>query len=129
MKIELYCDRAAILRGVPCNEGIDRALERIEELRAQGIDVQVVDTSHMSEQEIQADYIRVIQPSVRKKHSVRQIFGSRGRSGWLFGRAVPALVVQGPSGEVADVFPHNESGKIVTIHDALNVAKPSVQRA
>ncbi len=126
MKIELYCDRAAILRGVPCNDGIDKALERIEQLRAQGSDVQVVDTGRMSDEEIQANYFRAIQPSVRKKYSVRQIFGSRSRSGWLFGRAVPALVVQEPSGgAVADVFPHNESGRIVTIQDALNRVNPS----
>ena len=112
MKLELYCDRAAILRGIPCNDGIDKALERLEEFRAQGFDVQVVDTSRMSEEEIHANYFRAIQPSIQKKYSVRQTFGSRSRPAWLFGRAVPALVVQEPSGRVADVFPHNESGKI-----------------
>jgi hypothetical protein len=123
MKKELvvYCDRAAILRSIPCNDGIDKALERLEELRSRGIDVKVVDTARLSDQEIQANYFRAIQPSVRKKYSVRQIFGSRSRSGWLFGRAVPALLVQEPSGKaVADVFPHKELGRIVTIHDALN---------
>ncbi len=125
MKIELYCDRTAILKGLPCNARIDEVLARIEELRSQGVDLKVVDTARMSEQEIQADYMRAIQPSVRKKYSVRQTFGSRSRSGWLFGRGVPALVIQDPSGNaVADVFPHNESGKIVTIHDALNAANP-----
>ena len=122
MKIELYCDRTAILKGLPCNARIDEVLARIEELRSQGVDLKVVDTARMSEQEIQADYMRAIQPSVRKKYSVRQTFGSLNRPAWLFGRAVPALVVQEPSGEIADVFPHNESGKIVTIHDALNAA-------
>jgi hypothetical protein len=121
MKIELYCDRSAILKGIPCNDGIDKALERLEGLRAQGNDVQVVDTGHMSEEEIQTKYFRAIQPTARGKYSVRQIFGSLSRSGWLFGRGVPALVIQNPSGEgVADVFPHNESGRIVTILDALN---------
>ncbi len=125
MKIELYCDRTAILREIPCNDGIDKALERLEELRAQGNDVQVVDTGHMSEEEIQTKYFRAIRPSVQKKYSVRQIFGSLSRSGWLFGRGVPALVIQEPSGNaVADVFPHNESGGIVTILDALNRASP-----
>lgn len=126
MKIELYYDRTAILTGLPSNDGIDKALERIEELRAQGSDVQVVDTGRMSDEEIQANYFRAIQPSVRKKYSIRQTFGSRKRPAWLFGRAVPALVVQEPSGEgVADVFPHNESGRIVTILDALNQANLS----
>ena len=122
-ELVLYCDRAAILRGLACNDGIDEVLERLEEFRSRGIDMQVVDTARMSEQEIWADYIRAIQPSVRKKYSVRQTFGSHKHSGSFFGRGVPALVIQDSSGQgVADVFPHNESGKIVTIHDALNRA-------
>ncbi len=105
-ELVLYYDRAAILREIPCNDGIDKALERLEEFRAQGIDVQVVDTGRMSEQEIQAEYIRAIQPSVLKKYSVRQVFGSLKHAGGLFGRGVPALIVQEPSGKtVADVFP------------------------
>jgi hypothetical protein len=117
----LYCDRAAILRGLRCNAEIDKALERVEELRARGVDVKIVDTARLSEQEIQADYTRAIQPSVTNKYSVRQMFGSRKRAGWLFGRGVPALLVQDSTGQgIADVFPHNESGKIVTIQDALN---------
>jgi hypothetical protein len=125
-ELVLYCDQAAILSGLPCNDGIDKVLGRIEELRSQGLDVQVVDTSKMSEQEIQANYFRAIQPSVRKKYSVRQVFGSLSRPAWLFARGVPALVVQEPSCEaVADVFPHKESGRIVTIQDALNRANLS----
>lgn len=124
-KFLLYYDPAAILRTLPCNDGIDQALGRLEEFRNQGIDVQLMDTTRMSEQEIQADYIRAIQPSVRKKYTVRQTFGSRNRSGWLFGRGVPALVIQDRSG-VADVFPHKESGRIVTINDALNTAKSAL---
>ncbi len=123
----LYCDRAAILRELPSNEGIDEVLERLEEFRSRGIDVKVVDTRLMGEQEIQDDYIRAIQPSAPKKYAVRQIFGSRRHSGCLFGRGVPALVIQDPSNKaVADVFPHKESGGIVTIHDALNRADRSV---
>jgi len=126
MRMELYCDRTAILRGIPCNDGIDEALKRLEELRSEGVDVKIVDTARMSDQEIQANYFRAIQPSVRKKYSVRQIFGSLSRPAWLFARGVPALVVQEPPGEaVADVFPHKKSGRIVTIHDALDRANPT----
>src|SRR5260370_37758727 len=125
-ELVLYCDRAAILRELPCNDGIDKVLERLEEFRSRGIDVKVVETARMSEQEIQANYFRAIEPSIRKKYSVRQTFGSRSRPAWLFGRAVPALLVQDSSGQgLADVFPHNESGTIVTIHDALNRADAS----
>jgi hypothetical protein len=116
----LYCDRSAILRGLPCNEKIDEVIERLGEFRSRGVDVTVVDTTRMSEREIQDKYLRAVQPSVRKKYSVRQVFGSRSRSGWLFGRGVPALVVKSLAGEtIADVFPHRESGRIITIHDAI----------
>jgi len=118
----LYCDRAAILRSLPCNDGIDEVLDRLEELRSQGVDVKVVDTTRMTEQEIQSDYIKAIQPSVRRKYAVRQTFGSRGRSGWLFGRGVPALVVRDISGGIVDVFPHMESGRLVTVRTAFDWA-------
>src|SRR6266699_2936001 len=101
----LYCDRSAILRGLPVNKGIDEVLERLEEFR-----VRIVDTASMSDAEIQDRYIRAAQPAVKKKYSVRQTFGSRSRSGWLFGRGVPALILRGRSGEAIDVFPHNDAG-------------------
>ena len=50
-----------------------------------------------------ATYIEAIAPSVLKKYRVRQVFGSRQRAGWPFGREVPALVVVGPSAIAEDV--------------------------
>ena len=123
MEYVLYCDATAILSGLECNKGIDEVLKDCGEYRRKGIELNIVDTSQMSEREIQADYLRAIQPSVRTKHPVRQIFGSRKRSGWLFGRGVPALIIQDPVRNAPeDVFPHRESDRIVTIHDALNRA-------
>lgn len=122
----LYCDAPAILAGLECNKGIDEVLKDCSEYCRKGIDLRVVDTSQMSEKEIYSTYLRAIQPSVWNRHPVRQIFGSQKRSGWLFGRGVPALVIQDPARNAPeDVFPHRESDRIVTIHDALNHALSS----
>jgi hypothetical protein len=117
MKYLLYYASGGVLRELPCNARIDTALARAEELRQQGISVELVDTSGMGPGELQGRYIEAIGPSVVKKYRVRQVFGSRRRAGWLFGQGVPALVVVRPSGTVEDVYPHERAGKLVTISE------------
>src|SRR5713101_5726024 len=117
MKYVLYHEPAAVLRELACNAGIDTALARADELRRRGIPVELVDTSGMGPGELQGRYIEAIGASVVKKYRVRQVFGSRRRAGWLFGRGVPGLVVVGPSGTVEDLYPHEGAGKLVTISD------------
>jgi hypothetical protein len=117
MKYLLYHAPAAVLRELPCNAGIDMALAGAEELQRRGIPVELVDTSGMGPGELQGRYIEAIGASVVKKYRVRQVFGSRRRAGWLFGRGVPGLVVVGPSGTVEDIYPHERAGEIVTICD------------
>jgi hypothetical protein len=117
MKYRLYYAPAAVLRELPCNAGIDAALARAEELRRRGVSLELIDTSAMEPGELQGRYIEAIMPSVLKKYRVRQVFGSRRRAGWMFGRGVPALAVVGPSGTVEDVYPHDRAGKVVTISD------------
>jgi hypothetical protein len=59
-------------------------------------------------------------PSVIKKFGIRRVFGSRRRSGWLFGREVPALLVYEEEGEdPVDVYPHDELGIIKTTKQYL----------
>src|SRR5713101_2588691 len=111
MKYLLYHAPAAVLRELACNAGIELALARAEELRRRGIPVELVDTSGMGPGELQGRYIEAIGASVVKKYRVRQVFGSRRRAGWLFGRGVPGLVVVGPSGTVEDLYPHERAGK------------------
>src|SRR5713101_57319 len=111
MKYLLYYAPATLLRELPCNAGIDAALARAEEMRRQGVFVELVDTSGMEPAERHGRYIEAIIPSVLKKYRVRQVFGSRRRAG------VPALAVVGPSGTVEDVYPHDRAGKLVTISD------------
>ena len=118
-----YCTRSAIVRALECNADIDAALDRIEELRRQG-KVRVVE---LTDDEVQTAYLRATTPSVKKQYHIRQVFGSRQHSASLFARGVPALVVQSASGTMAeDVFPHKESERIVTIHEALSRLFPNI---
>jgi hypothetical protein len=117
MKYLLYHAPAAVLRELACNAGIDTAVARADDLRRRGVPVEIVDTSDMGPGELLGRYIEAIGASVVKKYRVRQVFGSRRRAGWLFGRGVPGLVVVGPSGTVEDLYPHEGAGKLVTISD------------
>jgi hypothetical protein len=59
---------------------------RAEELRWQVMPFEMIDTSEMAADALQREYIDAIAASVVRKYRVRQVFGSRRRSGWLFGR-------------------------------------------
>jgi hypothetical protein len=117
----LYCTASQILRGLPSNADIDAALERIEELRREGT-VRVV---KLREDEVHSAYVRATAPSVEKQYSSQLVFGSLHHPGFLFGRGVPALIVQSASGTIADIFPHRKSGRIVTIYEALSRLFPN----
>jgi len=121
----LYYSPAATLTGLECNKGIDKVLKHREDFRRQGIDLQFVDTTTMTDHERQTEYMRAVQPSVLKKYRIRQVFGSRRNAGFMFGRGVPALLVHGSSsGAAEDVFPHEESGRLVTINEFLSRLTP-----
>lgn len=92
----LYCKRSAILKDHPCNLGIYEALQRAEDLRRQGWKVRLVDTSQMTEDERYAVYVRSTTPAMKNKNPIRQVFGSRKQSGFMFGSGVPALLIQAP---------------------------------
>jgi len=92
-------------------------LARAQDLHRQGVPLEMIDTTQMQPDQLQREYINAIAASVVKKCRVRQVFGSRRHSGWLFGRGAPALAVVGPSGTVEDVYPHDRAGKFVTISD------------
>jgi hypothetical protein len=126
MDYVLYCSTAEVLRNLPSNAGIESAFARADELRRQGISVNLVDTSRMASDELQGRYLQSLGPSVLKKYRVRQIFGSRRRAGWLFGRGVPALVAVGPAGTVEDIYPHEAAGKLVTIFDFFDSLRQEV---
>ena len=117
-----YCTPSAILRGLPYNANIDAALDRIDRLRCQG-KVRVVKAS---DNKLLASYLQASTPSVEKKYSIQQAFGNLHHPGFLFGRGVPALIVQSTSGTMAvDIFPHKKLERIVTVHEALSELFPN----
>ena len=119
-RAELYYSPDATLGSLECNKGFEEVLKHPEDFR-RDIDLQVVDTTTMPDHERQSLYMRAVLPSVLKKNRIRQVFGSRRNAGFMFGRGVPALLVYGPSSTVPeDVFPHEELGRIVTIHEFLS---------
>lgn len=104
------------------NEGFGQVLELLEKVERKGITCERVDTSKLTDEEIFNAYTRsVIGPTQSKKYKVRQVFGSARRSGWLFGKEVPALVVYRSRGSEVpeDVFPHAFGGHIGTIREYL----------
>ena len=117
MRFELYYDTKKKPIDVPANHGFDKVLEL---LNNKGFNYKVIDTNKLSNEEIQEKYIEACAPSVYKKYRIRQVFGSRRHSGWLFGKGVPALLVYEEAEKYpVDVFPHEERGRIITVKEYL----------
>lgn len=99
-------------RGFDLNE-IRAVFQRLEEM---GVSSEIIDTSTWSEKELSNLYIEAVLPAVYKKYHVRQVFGSKRNSGFLFGKGVPALLVYEPGKQYpSDIYPHRNGGRIVTI--------------
>ncbi|MBI1741484.1 hypothetical protein HYR54_00260 [Candidatus Acetothermia bacterium] len=122
MKLRLYYD-AETIRKAPANEGFDlKAIYLLlKALEKQGVSSELIDTHSMTETELSQVYLYSTAPTQIRKYAVRQVFGSRRRSGWLFGRSVPALLVyEGENAYPTDVYPHNRGGRIITIREYLD---------
>lgn len=121
-RVQLYF-RPQVLSDAPANRGFDvetvRSLLGLLELG--GVRVEWVDTTTLSDEELWTNYLHAITaPAASKKHRFRQIFGSKRYPGRLFGREVPALMVyEDGANYPSDVYPHQESGRLVTIRDFL----------
>ncbi len=120
MQLKLYCNSKEQPTTDSRNEGFDEVMNLLQLLQKQSISSETVDTSSLSDEEIQRAYLEAVTPSVYKKFRIRQIFGSRRRSGWLFGKEVPALFVY-EEGEryPINVYPHTEQGRVRTIKEFL----------
>ena len=126
LKFELFYDPDLISDAHPQNKGIRDILARLGEFRPDGAPIQKRNTAKMSATELEQAYIRAIVPSVYRKYRVRRIFGSNRQAGLLFGRSVPALLISDPFHKTpGDVYPHDEAGRIVTIHDFLATLETS----
>jgi hypothetical protein len=120
MKLKLYYSTEHPPLEDPANQGFGEAIELLTALEQQGVNSERVDTSQLSDEEIYAAYTKACVPSVFKKFRIRRVFGTRRRSGCFFGRGVPALLVYGGDGDhPADVYPHEELGRTVTIKEFL----------
>ena len=120
MELKLFRSRKYDPIPVPCNEGFSEAMNLLWILKQHGIASEIIDTEPMSEEGLYNEYMSAVVPSVHKKFKLRQIFGSRRRSGYLFGLEVPALIVyeEGQQHPI-DVYPHEEQGRVITIREYL----------
>ncbi len=93
----------------------------LDELRRRGESVQIRNTAEMNTEELMTAYIsEAAVAAVYGKYRVRNVFGSNRRPGSAFGQGVPALSVRDESADAApSVYPHNMSGRCVTICDFL----------
>ena len=130
VRLRLYYDSTEEPLDIPANYGVANGFALLEQARKRGIDCEWVDTSKLSEADRMRAYFDAVGPSVRKKYRIRQVFGSRRNSGWLFGKGVPALVVVDSAKQhPEDVYPRKEVGQMVTIHDFLEILVDGMSEA
>jgi hypothetical protein len=87
---------------------LDRILRLLEHAGQLGIEVELVDTTRISDDERMKLYFDSIVGSVMQKAAIRRIFGSNKNPGLSFGRYTPALqVIQ--DGFCIDVYPQKRS--------------------
>jgi hypothetical protein len=87
---------------------LDRILRLLERARQLGIEVELVDTTRISDDERMKLYSDSIVGSVMQKAAIRRVFGSNRSPGTSFGRYVPALQVM-KAGFCVDVYPQTRS--------------------
>lgn len=105
------------------NAGLEDVAALLERVGARGIPVEVLDTSGWDARKLEEAYGLAVLPAVvrhSRDYSVRRVFGTRRRGGVFFGRGVPALLVFREGNRFpADVYPHDDRGRPVTIRDFL----------
>jgi hypothetical protein len=116
MKRVLYFNPAEISTGMDRNKGIETVLAKAQEFQ-----LELIETSRIPHEALRNEYTRAIMPSVWKKYRIRQIFGSRRHSGFMFGRNVPALLIENDPRGIGpeDVYPHEKDGRVITIYEFL----------
>jgi hypothetical protein len=125
MKYTLYVnlsDPSSIYREAECNKGIDQVPALLDEIRRRGEVVQIRNAAEMSKEELLTAYFTdAAVAAVYGKYRVRTVFGSNRQPGASFGKGVPALSVRGSAANTApNVYPHNMSGRYVTICEFLS---------
>jgi hypothetical protein len=99
---------------------VQKIQNQLQQLKRAGIEIEIVDTTTMTEQELYDIYTEASTPSIRKHLKIRQVFGSQNKSGVFFGRQQPALLVYSDDSKYpSDVYPHDEDGKRISIEEYL----------
>ena len=121
MILRLYQSAEDQFLDIPCNKDFKDVENLLKFLNSKDITIEIINIDSLSEADVLKAYSDAVIPSVFKKFGIRRIFGSRRRSGWLFGRGVPALLVYQESYEhPTDVYPHDEGqGSIRTVKEFL----------
>lgn len=112
---------------IPANQGIESVPDLLEQLKAQGCDVEFVDVSSMNESERFDAYKRVAAPAIYKHYEVKRVLGTNRRSACWFGAEVPALLVT-DSDSIGDSYPHRKQNRITTIQRCLTALLASQQQ-
>ena len=132
MNLKLIYHPKMLPHELPANRGFDLSkikalLEQLEQL---AVSWEAIETSKTSEEELSSLYFEAIRPAIYNKYPVRQVFGSKRNSGFMFGRGVPALVVYESGKDYpSDVYPHGAGDRIVTIKVFLEGLLKKLERA
>jgi len=120
INLKLYYSSAYKPLESPANRGFNK-VDKLWNGIPKNIKKEKIDTKDMDSEDLYKIYSNSCYPSVfTKKYRLRQVFGSRKKSGCFFTRGVPALLVYEDIEYPVDVYPHEEKGgKIVTIKDFL----------
>jgi len=122
MRLRLYYDPGAHFKTDPVNVGFDHVPTLLSELdKAGNVEVQIIHTTGWSDEQRREVYLQTWVPAQSKKFAVGKIFGSNRFHGRDFGKGVPGLLVHEEGSRIspADVYPHEEKGRLITIADYL----------
>jgi len=97
---------------------LSEVLELFKKLQVLSVTTKIHDTAGWDSGKLSDQYCRAIIPSMYKKYAIRKVFGSARNSGVLFGKEVPAIIIQN-EGKDIDVYPHNVGARRETIIDFL----------
>jgi hypothetical protein len=118
LRLHLYYD-ATVEPFATVVGDLARILATLRGLRERGFNVELTDTSEWTDSMLYDVYSEVARLAAVKKIRVRKVFGTARDSGKYFGRKVPALLVY-EGGNLVDVYPKIERGRLITIEEYLN---------
>ena len=125
MKLKLIYGSTVSLFDKPHNKDFDKALVLLKNEMHHYAKVEIIEAEKISNEERYNIYSQACVPSsVRGKFRLRQVFGTKRKSGRFFGKGVPALLVYENDIEYpVSVYPHEKNGKTTTIKEFLETLK------